>query len=329
MKIEKLKSGSYRIRKMYKGVVYSVVVDYKPTQKEALILLAHELKKAQSQKMHITFETAANRYIEIKDNVISPSTIAGYASLINSMSKSFKKKIITDITSVDVQAEINRYAKGRSAKTVMNMHALISGVLGSYVPDLQLNTTLPMYIKPKAYIPSDSDIKAILKEAKGSKYESALILASFGLRRSEICALTDDDISNGEISITKALVRNRNKEWVIKQTKTENGTRIVKVPTEVTDRIKEVGLYEGYPGSILKYLNRAQDRLGIPRFPLHKFRHYYASICHYLGIPDNYIMLSGGWKTDNILKTVYRHALDDKSSEMDKISGDHLKSIVL
>ena len=279
--------------------------------------------------MHITFETAANRYIEIKDNVISPSTIAGYASLINSMSKSFKKKIITDITSVDVQAEINRYAKGRSAKTVMNMHALISGVLGSYVPDLQLNTTLPMYIKPKAYIPSDSDIKAILKEAKGSKYESALILASFGLRRSEICALTDDDISNGEISITKALVRNRNKEWVIKQTKTENGTRIVKVPTEVTDRIKEVGLYEGYPGSILKYLNRAQDRLGIPRFPLHKFRHYYASICHYLGIPDNYIMLSGGWKTDNILKTVYRHALDDKSSEMDKISGDHLKSIVL
>lgn len=314
---------------MYKGVVYSVVVDYKPTQKEALILLAHELKKAQSQKMHITFETAANRYIEIKDNVISPSTIAGYASLINSMSKSFKKKIITDITSVDVQAEINRYAKGRSAKTVMNMHALISGVLGSYVPDLQLNTTLPMYIKPKAYIPSDSDIKAILKEAKGSKYESALILASFGLRRSEICALTDDDISNGEISITKALVRNRNKEWVIKQTKTENGTRIVKVPTEVTDRIKEVGLYEGYPGSILKYLNRAQDRLGIPRFPLHKFRHYYASICHYLGIPDNYIMLSGGWKTDNILKTVYRHALDDKSSEMDKISGDHLKSIVL
>lgn len=329
MKIEKLKSGSYRIRKMYKGVVYSVVVDYKPTQKEALILLAHELKKAQSQKMHITFETAANRYIEIKDNVISPSTIAGYASLINSMSKSFKKKIITDITSVDVQAEINRYAKGRSAKTVMNMHALISGVLGSYVPDLQLNTTLPMYIKPKAYIPSDSDIKAILKEAKGSKYESALILASFGLRRSEICALTDDDISNGEISITKALVRNRNKEWVIKQTKTENGTRIVKVPTEVTDRIKEVGLYEGYPGSILKYLNRAQDRLGIPRFPLHKFRHYYASICHYLGIPDNYIMLSGGWKTDNILKTVYRHALNDKSSEMDKISGDHLKSIVL
>lgn len=329
MKIEKLKSGSYRIRKMYKGVAYSVVTDYKPTQKEATILLAQELEKAQSPKMHITFETAANKYIEMKSNVISPSTITGYTSIIHSLSKSFKKIIITDITSVDVQAEINRYAKGRSAKTVRNMHAFISAVLGSYAPNLQLNTTLPMYVKPKAYIPSDDDIRAILEKSRGSKYESALILASFGLRRSEICALTDEDISEGEISITKALVQNKDKEWVVKQTKTENGTRIVKVPREVTDRINEVGLYEGYPGSILKYLYRTQDRLGIPRFQLHKFRHYYASICHYLGIPDNYIMLSGGWKTDNILKTVYRHALADKSNEMDKISGDHLKSIVL
>ena len=36
MKIEKLPSGSYRIRKTYKGQVYTVVFDSKPTQKEAL-----------------------------------------------------------------------------------------------------------------------------------------------------------------------------------------------------------------------------------------------------------------------------------------------------
>ena len=33
MKIEKLPSGSYRIRKMYKGKTYTVIFDYKPTQK--------------------------------------------------------------------------------------------------------------------------------------------------------------------------------------------------------------------------------------------------------------------------------------------------------
>ena len=45
MKIEKLPSGSYRIRKMYKGITYTVVTDYKPTQKEALQLLAAEMDK--------------------------------------------------------------------------------------------------------------------------------------------------------------------------------------------------------------------------------------------------------------------------------------------
>ena len=32
MKIEKLPSGSYRIRKMYKGQMYTVVFNEKPTQ---------------------------------------------------------------------------------------------------------------------------------------------------------------------------------------------------------------------------------------------------------------------------------------------------------
>ena len=31
MKIEKLPFGSYRIRKMYKGTIYTVVTEYKPT----------------------------------------------------------------------------------------------------------------------------------------------------------------------------------------------------------------------------------------------------------------------------------------------------------
>lgn len=47
MKIEKLPSGSYQIRKMYRGTTYTVVTDYKPTQKEAVRLMADELDKVQ------------------------------------------------------------------------------------------------------------------------------------------------------------------------------------------------------------------------------------------------------------------------------------------
>ena len=38
MKIEKRGENSYRIRKMYKGQMYTVTFEHKPTQKEAMPL---------------------------------------------------------------------------------------------------------------------------------------------------------------------------------------------------------------------------------------------------------------------------------------------------
>lgn len=330
MRIEKLKSGSYRIRKMYKGVTYTVVTDYKPTQKEAIQLLAAEMDKAATPKQRMTFKTAAEKYIETKTNVLSPSTIKGYHTIIRAMSDQFKSMAISDVTSVDVQKEINAYSKGHSAKTVRNMHGFISAVLAMYTPNTILNTTLPVYIKEDPYIPTDSDIKALMKKAKGTKYEIPLILATFGLRRSEICALTMDDISDGIIRINKAKVQDSNGEWIIKETKTATGTRTITAPKEVTDKIKAQGyVYQGYPGNILKFMSRTQDELGLPHFSIHKLRHYYASVSHSLGIPDAYIMHSGGWKSDNVLKNVYRHALTDKQTEMEKVSGDYIKKIIM
>ena len=91
MKIEKLKSGSYRIRKMYKGETYTVVTDYKPTQKEAIQLLAAEMDKTAAPKVRMTFKTAADDYIDTKRNVLSPATIAGYESVVRRLSDKFKK----------------------------------------------------------------------------------------------------------------------------------------------------------------------------------------------------------------------------------------------
>ena len=43
MKIEKRGPDSYRVRKMYKGQMYTVAFDHKPTQKEAMLEMAKEL----------------------------------------------------------------------------------------------------------------------------------------------------------------------------------------------------------------------------------------------------------------------------------------------
>lgn len=319
MKIEKLPSGSYRIRKMYKGQIYTVITDYKPTQKEAIQLMAAELDKIKDSNKRMTFQYATETYINEKSNILSPSTIRSYVSILKNLSGNFKEKNISDITPIDVQSEMNLYSKTHSPKSTRNAHGLITSVMGVFCPNTVLNTTLPQKEPKNDYVPSDEDVKRIIEYAKGSKYEIALILAMFGLRRSEICALTIDDLNGNILTIDKAKVQGVGNKWHIKSTKTEAGTRSVYLPDNVVELIKERGvIFEGNPNRILVYLKKAQQSLEIPEFSLHKLRHYFASSSHALGIPDQYIMDAGGWKSKYVLGNIYQHAMEDKKKEMQK-----------
>lgn len=325
MKIEKLPSGSYRIRKMYKGQTYTVVFDHKPTQKEAMQAMAEELNKIQKKYESLTFRTAAQKYIDSKKNVLSPSTIRGYSGIVRQISDAFLNSNIYDITALDVQAEINRFAESCSPKTVRNHHGFLSAVLGSFRPDLKLHTTLPQKVKTEPYIPSDDDVRKILEYAKGTEYEIPIILACYGMRRSEICALTLDDINGDVVSITKAKVQDENLEWVTKTTKTTASTREIVIPMEIANKIREKGyVYKMSPGEITKFLEATQKKLGIPLFSIHKLRHYFASKMSAMNIPEEDIMRFGGWETDYVMKGVYRHAMEDKNKDAQRAAANKL-----
>lgn len=330
MKIEKLPSGSYRVRKMYKGKTYAITFDYKPTQKEAIQAMAAELDKVSQKGETLTFKSAYERYIESKRNVLSPSTIMGYDIIIKRISQKFLDMQICDITALDVQEEINLVASSRSPKTVRNTHGLISAVLGIFSPNLKLNTTLPQKIKKEPYIPSDEDVKRILQAAEGTEYEVPILLACYGLRRSEICALTMDDIKGDIISINKAIVLNERNEYVVKSTKTTASTREIIVPTEITEKIRERGyIYKGHPSGITRYLSKEQEELGIPHFSIHKLRHYFASRLSAMNIPDVDIMKMGGWETDQVMKSIYRHSMQDEDNSRQKAIAEQFKKILL
>ncbi len=331
VKIEKLPSGSYRIRKMYKGKTYAITFDGKPTQKEAMLAMAKELEKVQ-EKQHktLTFKAAAERYIEYKRNVLSPSTIRGYNGIISLISDAFLNENVHDITALDVQKEINRFSKDHSPNTVINHHGFISAVLGMFCPNLKLTTTLPQKRKNEPYIPSDEDIRRILEYAKGSEYEIPIILACYGLRRSEICALTLDDLDGDILKISKAKVLDENKNWVIKTTKTTSSTREIVIPSEIAEKIKDQGyIYRGYPNRITEYLKRAEKELGIPNFTIHKLRHYFASKMSSLNVPEADILKMGGWETDHVMKSVYRHSMMDKNRDAKREASEKLRKVIL
>jgi len=324
MKIEKLPSGKYRVRKTYQKKTYTVIFDYKPTQKEVLQALSEELENETLRKEQITFKQAAESYIDLKRNVLSPATIREYKGTISRLSNSLLEKRITDIKALDIQKEVNTLSKDKSPKTVRNYHGFISAVLGTFRPNLILNTTLPQKVKNEPYIPSSDDVKRIIKDSEGSMFEVAILLACYGLRRSEILALTLDDLDGNTLTINKAKVQDLNGDWVIKTTKTVESTRIVVISPILADKIRKQGfIYQGSPNSITGHLNDVQDRLGIPRFSIHKLRHYFASKMSELGVPEADILKMGGWETDHVMKTVYRHSLQTKESQQrasDKLS---------
>ena len=329
MKIEKLPSGSYRVRKMYQGKTYSVVFDYKPTQKEALQAIAAELDKVKTKYDRLTFKGAATEYVDMKRNVLSPKTIKEYTEIPKRFPDWFNNLPLSEISQVDINKVVNEWSKTKSPKTVSNYHGFISAILGTFRPDMKIYTKLPQKVKNEPYTPSQEDVKAVLNASKGTKYEIAISLACYGMRRSEICALTVDDIDGDVVHINKAMVLNENNEWVIKTTKTTDSTRDIIISQELADKIREQGyIYKGEPNSITMYLTKIEKRLGIPHFSIHKLRHYFASQMSALGVPDADIMKLGGWQSDHVMKSIYRHSMMDKEEKAKREAADKLKEVL-
>ena len=182
---------------------------------------------------------------------------------------------------------------------------------------MKIYTTLPQKVENERYTPSEDDIRRILDESKNDPiYHIPFQLGIMGLRRSEICALTLDDIEGNTLSINKALVLNKENQWVVKTTKTVAGTRKIYIPDSLVSEVKQAGkIFEGWPNSLLVALNRYQDKLGIPRFRFHDLRHFFCSYAHSKGISDADIMASGGWASDYTMRQVYRHEMNARESQ--------------
>lgn len=327
--ITKLPSGSYRIRERVNGVYYSKTVKFKPKQSEARRIIYDMVETGETIVERMTMQTAIERYIDARAQVLSPSTIAHYKSYIKQLPIWFLNHQLSTLTDDHAQRLVNELTPGHSAKTVLNIYGLVRATVGYFRPRLQLCAKTPMRIDKEQYTPIDSDVQALFEAAKGTKYEAALKLAAFGLRRSEICALTVDDVGTDTVRINKAKVKNDRKQYIVKDTtKTAASTRVIRITPELSDLIHKQGyVYKGSPHSIYCYMDRTLKRLGLPHFALHRLRHYYASASHAMGIPDAYIMASGGWETDRVMKSVYRHAQANKMEQFAARVVDHMNGI--
>lgn len=308
MTIDKLPSGSYRIRHTQDKRTYSVTIPYKPSKKEAFELIQNKINNVHEC---IIFEDAAKEYIGVKSNVLSPASIREYSSILRNLPEWFISLDISKIDDYTLQKFVNQHSADHSPKSTRNAYGFVMGVIRLFYPKSNISATLPQKRHTERYTPSHDDVERILKEAEGTEYYVPIYLATLSLRCSEICALTIFDLKDNTLTINKALVRSNN-GYVLKNTpKTDKSNRKVKIPHELAEKIREQGyIYKNYPQQIDKFLRRTQKSLGIPSFGVHRLRHYFASYAHELGYSDAVIQAVGGWSTDNVMKSVYRHALN-------------------
>ena len=334
--VDQLPSGKYRIRKMINGKRQSLLFDEPPTQRDVLLATNELLNEVPGASLKGTFLDYAEKYIKAKENVLSASTIRGYRATLKSIPSHFTSLPLKDITQYTLTALVNDMVRSVSPKTIYNRHGLIVSVMHEFRPEFVIRTKLPRKVQKDIYTPGDEEVSRLFAYLEDSptlkKYWVPLYLASLGLRRSEIGALTIKDLSEDNIlTVNKAKVQGSDNKWVIQNfTKTERSNRKIPLPKELADRIREQGcIYEGFLGKMYDNMRIVEKRIGLPHFGIHRLRSFFASKAHSLGLHDSIILKLGGWKSDYIMKGIYRKALKEDLQEESKVFLDHMTNRVV
>lgn len=322
-------SGKWLVQVMIDGKRTGRAFD---TKEEAIYWAVGVKTKAREQDKSpkiMTVGEAIDRYIESKNAVLSPSTVAGYQRVRRNQMQGIMDIKLVDLTQEKVQREINRMAREKSPKTVHNAHGLLTAALAEYYPSLHLHTTLPQKERTDIVVPSESDIVAIAAAVKGTSVELPTMLAMWlGLRMSEIRGLTWDCIKENTIHIKQALV-----DEGLKTTKTYNSNRVLPLPPYIKallDAQPHTSEYVVPVGrqAIYSRFTYWLEKSGIHHYRFHDLRHVNASVMLALNVPDKYAMRRMGHATNNMLKTVYQHTMTEQEQRVNEAVDQYFKKLI-
>ena len=196
------------------------------------------------------------KYVSQKTGV-KHNTEANYNFVINIIKKEdFGKKRIDKVKLSDAKGWlIKLQSDGRGYSTIHSVRGVVRPAFQMAVDD-DLIRKNPFEFQLATVVVNDSvtrealtrkQERAFLKFVKEDKhfsryYEGIYILFKTGLWISEFVGLTiaDIDLKNGVIDVNHQLQRKRNMEYVIEETKTECGTRLVLMTDEVKKCFRKI-----------------------------------------------------------------------------------------
>lgn len=275
---------------------------------------------------------AVSGYIDLKRNILSPSTVNGYEIIRRNRLQSLMKLDVHEVNSLTMQKAINEDSLNVGAKTLNEAKNLVMTALKLYGIKPDVNVTLPA---KKPVIKDLPEPGVVIEAIRGSVIElPCLISLWLSLRISEVRGLQFRDIKNGCVTVQRSLICFKGQDHLRDVNKTYNSTRVLELPEYLINMINEIP-HEKETDFIvnISYQNLSRWFKNLLKkkgynMHFHDLRHLNASVMLQLGIPDKYAMERGGWSTNSTLKKIYQHTFSEQRKLADKKIDDYFNSLI-
>lgn len=279
-KAKKLPSGTWRVQVFIgkdangKNIMKSFCA---PTRKEAEKLAAEFELTGKKNLKRFTVGQALDGYMDLKRNVLSPSTMHGYGIIRRNRLQSLMTMDIHEVDSFAMQKAINEDAAKLSSKSINEAKNLIVTALKLYGVKLELNVTLPPK-KPK--IKNLPTPQQVIQMVRGTDIELPCLLAIWlSLRISEVRGLQFGDLKGNVLTIQRSKLRLGSDDVVREVNKTYSSTRQLVIPEYLIRLIQAVPhqhetdfIVPQHYQTITKHLKKLADEKGY-ELTYHDLRH--------------------------------------------------------
>lgn len=324
---EKLPSGSYRCRVMVNGQKKSFTAPTKREAEQAALEYKIGLLAEENEKPEITIRKAIDEYLTLKSGVLSPASVRGHRIKQRCYLQGIMDTPLSKLSAAAIQQEIN--SEKCSPKTIRETWALIRPALKRY--GVSYDVSLPVVQSDEHAFLSADEIPVFLKEAEGSKYEIAFLLALHSLRVSEILGLRWEnvDLKKQSITVRGATLFDENNKLVNKPTNKNRSSRRtipIMIPRLLqllsdAERTSEFVVIAN-PNSIRASANKICRNAGLSEVGTHGLRHSFCSLAYKLGISEKVTMQLGGWSDYGTMRKIYTHiAQADISDSVQQIKN--------
>ena len=271
---------------------------------------------------------------------------------------------LADLTSLDLQRfykhlldggrvdriEAKKKPKGLSAKTVRNIHQIISSALKLAVEQRLIahnpadGCALPKAERKEMQTLPVEQLTSFLREAKDSGvFALYYIDLTTGLRRGELLGLkwSDIDLEKGDLRVQRQIGRIDGK-IIEMPLKTKNAYRTLPLSADAIDVLMQQRRKTGNsewvfpsptggpmpPDSVLHMLHRVLKRAGLPKVRFHDLRHTFATLALQNGVDIKTVSGMLGHFSAGFTLDTYAHVTTSAKREAAKTMGNILSGAV-